>query len=67
MKLNNKILAMDLKASRNTQSKSEATMCEEIGIKRSTVYRLKQGKLITMDTFCKCITWLDADVNRYFG
>ena len=38
---------------------------EELGIARSTLWRLSQGREITVTTFLKLVQWLEKDINYY--
>lgn len=61
------ILNMDIKNKQFKNSMSEKQVCSEIGIARSTLYRLSVGKSITTETLVKCIRWTEKDLNRYFN
>lgn len=66
VELNQKILHIDINKYQRGLMWSEKQMNNAMGICKATRYRISVGKPITMETFLKCISFLDTDVTRYF-
>lgn len=45
--------------------KSQNQFCKEVGVTRSTMWRLSTGKTIQMETFLSLLSWLNGDVEDY--
>ena len=67
MKFNQEVFKMDLKKKYLLEGKSEKQALKEIGISRSTLWRIEVNNNITMETFMKCINYIGRDVKRYFN
>lgn len=61
------ILNMDLKKKQHSHSMTERQVCIEVGVTRSTLWRLSVGKPITIETLVKIMNWTGKDVRRYFN
>nr|WP_299067123.1 helix-turn-helix transcriptional regulator [uncultured Allomuricauda sp.] len=60
-------LDLDIRKKQFKNGLSEKAVCEEMGISRSTIWRMAEGKKIDMDTFCKMATWTERPIGRYFS
>lgn len=67
MDFRHEILNMDLKNKQHSNSMTESEVCREIGITRSTMWRLSVGRSITIDTAVKIMNWTGKNVARYFN
>lgn len=59
------LFLIDVERKQFSQMKHLHTICNEIGISRSTGSQIKAKKQITLDTFFKVIKWMGTDANRY--
>ena len=66
MKFNQEMLKLDLRVKYQLEGKSERQALKDIGISRSTLWRIEVNKNITMSTFLKCVNYIGKPVDRYF-
>lgn len=64
--LNHEKLSRHLLRTYQKQSLSQNQLCEKINIARSTLWRLQQGKTITVESLLKIINYIDKPINEYF-
>ena len=65
MKLDTYTLHRHLQKKLHLMSKPQRHLVEELGISRSTMWRLTKDKELHVSTLLKLIEWLGTDVSRY--
>lgn len=68
MKFDKKKLQTDLIIARNvTCGFSIEQAASEIGINKSTLYRIERGSDMCIETFVKCLNWLRKQPSEYIN
>lgn len=65
MRFDHDLLHRDVKSKMRLSAMSQNEMVENIGVARSTLWRLSKGKDITLETLIKLLEWTKKDINRY--
>lgn len=60
-------LDMDIRKKQFANRMSEKHVVKEMGISRSTIWRMSMGNTISIEVFCKMATWTGRPVARYFN
>lgn len=65
IKLHTKEIHRDVLKKLNRLNKPQRHLPDNLGIKRSTLFRMSKGRSITMETFLKLLNWLEVSPETY--